>query len=77
MNGHVDAETSDSSEEEFSDAESEEEVEPQEDDPIVAAERAKEAGNLQFKQQRYGNAIDLYTQAHRECLVSGHESCPL
>jgi hypothetical protein len=75
MNGHVDAETSNSSDEEFSDAESEEEVESQED-LIVAAERATEAGNVQFKQQRYGNALDLYTQAHRECLVSNRVSCP-
>jgi len=71
MNGHVNADPSNSSEEEseFSDAESEEEIQSQED-PMVAAEQAKEAGNVQFKEQRYGNAIDLYTKAHGECLVS-------
>lgn len=70
MNGEQDAESSGSVDEDFSDAESveeeeeeEEEAEPQED-PLVAAERAKEEGNVQFKQQRYGMAIDLYTRAH-------------
>lgn len=30
----------------------------------MAAERAKEEGNVQFKLQRYGMAIDLYTKAY-------------
>ncbi|KAF8316628.1 TPR-like protein [Clavulina sp. PMI_390] len=78
-NGKNGAGSSGSSEEELSDAESgeeedddeeeeeeEEEAEPEpEEDPVVVAERYKEEGNVQFKQQRYGNAIDLYTKAHQ------------
>lgn len=32
-------------------------------DPAVRAEKLKEEGNVAFKAGRYGNAIDLYTQA--------------
>lgn len=66
-NGAEEAESSGdgSEDEEFSEAESEQEEELEEqEDPLIAAERAKEEGNTQFKQQRYGMAIDLYTRAH-------------
>lgn len=43
---------------------SEDEVqEVEEVDPIVAADRAKEEGNAKFKVKKYGEAIDLYTEA--------------
>ncbi|KAF9517087.1 hypothetical protein BS47DRAFT_1375789 [Hydnum rufescens UP504] len=41
----------------------EEETPEEKVDPIVAAELAKELGNAKFKVKKYGEAIDLYTQA--------------
>jgi DnaJ homolog subfamily C member 7 len=38
------------------------EVKPEEP-PAVKAEKVKELGNVAFKAKRYGDAIDLYTQA--------------
>lgn len=68
MNDDDDEEVSGSSDGEYSEVESDEEVvEEVQEDPLVAAERAKEEGNVQFKQGRYGNAIDLYTKAHGMC----------
>jgi DnaJ family protein C protein 7 len=34
-----------------------------EEDPATRAEKVKERGNVAFKAGRYGEAIDLYTQA--------------
>lgn len=35
-------------------------------DPLVAAEQAKEEGNVEFKLGHYSKSIDLYTKAHRK-----------
>jgi len=36
---------------------------PGQEDPVAAAEKVKEQGNVAFKAGRYGMAIDLYTEA--------------
>lgn len=70
MNDADEEVVSGSSDGDYSDVESEEEVvEEVKEDPLAAAERAKEEGNTQFKLQRYGNAIDLYTKAYGMCSV--------
>jgi hypothetical protein len=47
----------------------EEETPEEKVDPIVAAELAKEQGNARFKVKKYGEAIDLYTQAFGKLLA--------
>lgn len=44
---------------------SEPDTEPQED-PAKEAEKVKETGNVAFKAGKYGEAIDLYTEAISE-----------
>lgn len=42
----------------------------EQEDPIKAAEKVKESGNVAFKAGRYGSAIDLYTKAIREHTIT-------
>ena len=44
----------------------------EQEDLLRTAEKVKEKGNISFKAGRYGEAIDLYTEAIREydCLSS-------
>jgi DnaJ family protein C protein 7 len=37
-----------------------------EEDPVKKAEKVKETGNVAFKAGKYGEAIDLYTEAISE-----------
>ena len=40
------------------------------EDPIVAAAQLKDEGNAKFKVKKYGEAIDLYTKAYGEIILS-------